>query len=225
MTPVTRLARFLAIYRPIYLGRDPWHWLTGMSMLSGRFWTAARGVHLLLNGSSSAVGASTGETISTIAGWSLPTSGSTAYSLAAVGRGGVQVTTPLTCAITFTAGVPQPLVPASPYGLNALAVVGGYIQVRWSETRKAVGTPAAWFNVYHDNGTGTMDWVTPVVATVTQLGCTLPAYADSVSVKIGVRAVSAASAEEANTTTVTCVARAAGAPATDAPSIEVISED
>lgn len=52
--------------------------------------------------------------------------------------------------------------------VSAKVGVGGVVKINWTH-RKITGTAPTTFNVYYDNGTGTLDLVTPV-GTVTAVG-------------------------------------------------------
>lgn len=111
----------------------------------------------------------------------------------------------------------QPDVPNEPTGLTATATGGGKITVAWVYNDREEDATPTKFNVYYDNGTGNVDYNTPLTSvnysTGTQDGRHLAfsyltaALTDTTTYIFGVRS-STATDEEDNTTTVSATADA-----------------
>lgn len=123
------------------------------------------------------------------------------------------------------AAADEVLRPGEPYGLRVTPAAGGTFTVEgfYDPRRPTVnGRQAAAIStleIYHDNGTGTMDWNSAIgTATLSAavgayvFSYTTGAYAHGTSVKFGARAVSASATAGSNTDTETGVADA-NAPA------------
>ena len=100
----------------------------------------------------------------------------------------------------------------APTGLDAVQLAGGNVRLDFNLYGKSTDTDRTiTANIYHDAGTGTVDYGTIIgtvtntqAATWTKHSYTLTGLVDGTSYKIGVRAVSSTGDEETNTTTVTC---------------------
>jgi len=110
--------------------------------------------------------------------------------------------------------------PVPPTGLRALAVAGGNIKVEWSYPNSpTVAQTPTGFHVY--TGVGSVSYTTPAttVSYASSIAgvytATLTGLLDDTTYTIGVRAFNA-TAEEPNTTTVTCTADAVGPAAVQA---------
>lgn len=105
----------------------------------------------------------------------------------------------------------QAALPNAPTGLSALAVAGGKIQLTWEYDGHLESATPTLFSVYYDNGTGTVDYVTPLTTVAYSAGTPdgkvleytflTGALVDATTYKFGVRA-SAGADEEENTVTV-----------------------
>jgi hypothetical protein len=116
--------------------------------------------------------------------------------------------------------------PNSPYRVTVTPAAGGTFLVQaWLDPRRPAihGTQAAAATggrAYHDNGTGTMDWVTPIATVavgvgpglVYQAAYTTGAYGHGTTVLFGARAAASAVVED-NEKTVSAVADAEAPPA------------
>ncbi len=94
-----------------------------------------------------------------------------------------------------------PGAPAAPTGLAYTPLEGGYARLDWVPS---VSPDAALYNIYSDNGTGTVDYAHPVATLDHPAGTwTSPAPLDLNTIyKFGVRCEDVDSVEEHNTTTV-----------------------
>jgi|GEM_PF-6516436 len=120
--------------------------------------------------------------------------------------------------------------PGSPFGLTVAATAGAEFTVSgWYDQRRptilgAQPAAASQVRVYHDNGTGTMDWVTPVGTASLVLAAggqqrwslttSAGAYSHGQTVKFGARAATAGGVTDENTDTASAEAddTAPGAP-------------
>ncbi len=135
------------------------------------------------------------------------------YGVRAIGGGGVEEQTTHNCvrARFDGAGDLRDAVPNAPFALAAVPGSGGTLAVEWLYSAAGQEVAPSVFRVYHDNGTGTMDWVTPIgsvsyVAGVQAFSFATGAYSHGTRVQVGVRAESAAGDEETSTRTVTTTA-------------------
>jgi len=229
---VSLLRRFLNVWDPIFCGFTAKGIADAMPALGGWGFARRAGGYNLYRGEGAtptvnydlAVGAASASQ-SQIANFpTYPYSVSTIHWLGirAISPGGAEeANTDRVLRIETDAdGVPLGLVPNPPVNLAVYPRAGGIFVIAWEHDPRREQTPPASWRVYHDNGTGTMNWTTPI-ATVTGTGYVTGAYADETTVKFGARALSAADVEETNTNVVSAVADAAGPADIGAP---VISE-
>lgn len=230
---ISRLTRYLGIADPARAGLTPRGIALGMHATAGVAWTHLSGLHVLYRGVDAVdytlpVGVAE-EGASTVANFpTYPFAASTTYKfgLRAISPGGVEEgnTNLVQTIITDGDGVPILPTPNAPTQLMVFPRAGGKFAVSWRYRSEGQQVQPAAYAVYHDNGTGTMDYVTPL-AVVTSLGYfTTVAYAHGTAVKFGVRARSAAGSEERNTTVRTATADAEGPAALEAPTVMPGSE-
>jgi hypothetical protein len=229
---LTLLQRYLLHADPIHRGFTRAGIANAVTLTHGRSFPRILGGFNLRRGTAPAViddlvGAS-GPDASSIAmfGW-VPQAADTTYwfECAAIGGGGVETAAAATATdpqrvrvrTDGTGAVPSP-VPGAPRGLRVDPRAGGVLRVQWTHAVTGHDAQAALFNVYHNNGTGAIDYDTPL-ATVTAraamagLGIyeyVTAAYVDGTTVQFGVRAESAAGDEELNTVTAAGTADATG---------------
>lgn len=215
------------------LGWSAWAWSAGVSM--GDLWSGINGQYMLYRGLATAsaidydvpVGAAAAGAVAITNYPSYPMAASTVYwfGLRAVNPGGAEEsnTSQVLRVETDGDGAPLPLVPNPPSKLRASPKAGGKCLVLWNyEHAGEQITPDHW-HVYHDDGTGTMDWGN-TVGTAYGMSFLSEAYGSGTTVKFGVRSVSGAGAEEPNTTTTTCVADAEGPSDVGLPTLAFGSE-
>lgn len=203
----------------------------GLTLSGGEFWTRIKGGYNLYRSEGETpdpanaiiVGAAapTAETptrISLFPGYALKPSTVYRFWVHAVSPGGAEeALLARTVRIeTDAEGVPIDPVPAAPYQLTARPAAAGYIRLTW--LHRASEVPLWTFNIYHDNGTGTVDYNTPLDSGRRQVALVGP-YRHGTAVKFGVRAESADGAEEKNTNTATGTADAEGPP--DLPAVSL----
>lgn len=216
------LQRFLDIYDALYAGDKPWQWANGMGSTLGECWCRPAGGYLLYRGDPGSidyrtpVGATspTSATPSRIGHYpTFPLRPDTEYAFAvrAVGRGGAEElnTRQVLLIRTDSEGEPIGLAPNPPIGVSALPQAGGKFLLRWRVSTIGEQTKAAAWNVYHDAGSGTIDYDTPIGSATSHKFLTA-AYTDALTVRFAVRAASRAGVEELNTHWVEATADAGG---------------
>jgi len=227
------LLRFLDHYDPVYYGATPEGVVNGIGMDCGIDFTRVAGGYNLYRsegetpdtdnaipvGATSAT-ASPPTAIRNYVGY--PFAASTVYRLwvRAIGKGGAEESYPTDTIRIEADGGGDPLdeVPNSPIRLSVSPRPDGKMLLTWSYDDRGEQTAVGQYKVYHDNGTGTMDWATPIGATKARAFLT-GAYANGTTVAFGVRAESADGAQETNTTTASGVADATGPADIDAPTV------
>lgn len=229
----TLLERFLATARPLTLGLAPWQWANGMALTLGTWWTRRAGGYNLYRGTSgpnsidyrTPVGAASPTAaapaqIRNFPGFSLAPNEAYVFALRAVGPGGAEEknTTLVVSLSTDAAGVPMGAAPNPPISLQAAVKPGGRAYLQWGQSPAGEQPRAARWNVYHDAGTGTVNYAAPL-ATVTSPRHLTATYTDGLVVRFAVRAVSREGVEEKNTRSVVVTIDAAGPPDLAAPSI------
>lgn len=227
---VSDLIRWLERYQPQAGGRgSAWAWAAGLH--AGRWWLRTDGGYHLYAGPAGSVdydtpvgatsaSSATPAAIATFPGSVLDADTTYQFALRAVGRGGVEETNQTVALLVRTDGdgVPGGAAPNPPVRLQAVAVSGGRIVLHWRHERAGEQAAPATWRIYHDNGTGTMDYGTPL-ASIRGRRYRTSAYADGTVVQFAVRAVSAGDVEEQNTNTVTATADDSGPPDMDAPTL------
>lgn len=226
---ISILTRFLAATDYAMHGMTPRGIALGLHAAAGHFWPNPNGCYVLFAGTSGvdythAVGAAPAgaTTIKTFTGYALPASSTVSFGLRAVSPGGVsEANVGLVQTLrTNGSGVPITPAPNAPTNLIASPRAGGKIGLSWQYRPTGQQAAPAAYAVYHDDGTGTVDYVTPL-AVVTGTAYLTAAYADAAVVKFGVRARTAGGAEEVNTTIRTATADAVG-PADIEPVVLVL---
>ena len=221
---VSLLQHWLDHYDPIHRGFTPKGIANGVCATCGFFFPRIRGGYTLYRGAGGevdydmAVGASgpTDSIPTRIRNFpTYPLSAATAYSfgLRAISPGGAEEENIDLVAHLTTGGdsVPADPVPNPPIRLSAVPVAGGNIRLRWYYEPAGEGAPVYQYNVYHDNGGGSINYVTPL-ATTRQRSYLTAAYSHGIAVKFTVRAESRAGDEETNTNEATATADAQGPP-------------
>lgn len=145
------------------------------------------------------------------------------YQCVPVGPGGVEAVIPtkdpgiVKVRIDADGEAPSP-VPPAPRALRVAPIAGGVLRLAWEWWPSTQYMPAATFRVYHDGGTGTMNYGAPIMAVTVRRSVgggghyvvETDAFAHGTTVQIAVRARSAAGQEEANPVIVSAVADAQG---------------
>ena len=210
----TLLAKWLAYYDPIHRGWTPTGIANGICATSGFFFPRIEGGYNLRrvvgevpDASALIVGAAGAEatTIRTFPWVTHDASTTYAYRLTAVNGGGVEDWTEEVIAETEfdVQGDWVGARPNAPADLRVAPAAGGKFVLRWTYSGEGEQAEPAVFRVYHDNGTGTVDFET-VIATVTHgrgrfhYRYLSEAFANGTRVRWVVRAVSAAGVEEVN---------------------------
>jgi len=217
---VSLLRRYLDVWDPQFFGRDHKPYVMGLGASLGRAMIAERGSYLLYRSE----GAEPDESSAIVVGAAAPTavqpgriapfatfslSPDTVYWfwMHAVSPGGAEENKPAMMVRIETDGdgLPLPLAPNAPIRLAVTTLAAGYLRLNWRHNRGGEQTPAASWNVYHDNGTGTVDYDNVLANTSSMIYKAGP-YSHDTSVKFVVRAVSRDDVEETNTTIATGVA-------------------
>ena len=141
------------------------------------------------------------------------------YRLNAIGPGGIEELgeRSVVRAAFDAAGDLIPSRPNVPTNLRVEREAGGTFRLRWTYSEADEEVSPAAFEVYADNGAGTVDYETavaivPFVARRFHYERASGAFAHGTKVKWSVRAVSAAGVNDANTIVVAAVAVAEGPP-------------
>jgi len=213
------LAKFLLHYDPIHDGFTPSGIANGVSLTNGFSFPRIRGGYNLYRGGparedidwSVPVGAAPADA-ATIANfpWRGHTPGTVYfYGLRAIGGGGVE------CAdvgsvqrVEFdAAGALIGPRPNAPTNLQVRPVAGGKFALRWTYSPCGEQTAPAEFRIYHDGGTGAVQYDAPVGVVGYRSGrfaysYVSDAFADQTKVQWVVRAASSEGVEEDNTAVV-----------------------
>jgi hypothetical protein len=141
-----------------------------------------------------------------------------AYELRAIGGGGlenVEEDAPSACVAFDEAGMWTGAIPAGPADLQVEPLAGGRFLLRWTHAElRGTAVPTA-FRVYHNGGSGNVDYETVVAEIPFKRGRTYfsyesDAFADGARVRWSVRAVAAGGADDGNTLAVLGEARTEG---------------
>ena len=224
------LTKWLAILDPLACGQFGDTRANGMALTCGQFWLRTAGGYNLyrwtgdrhpVDVSGGIVGAAPAGA-SSIANFDYVTHAVSTrywYLIRAVGAGGVEESnTKRIVEATFDAeGDYIEPAPNSPFALSVEPAAGGYLTLRWLYDAAGQAAAPSQFNVYHNNGSGEVDYDTPVT-NVSYTGssrytATVGPYADDALVRLAVRAAASGGAEETNTDYVEGLADAT-APAT-----------
>jgi len=229
----TLLQRWLDHYDPIHRGWTPAGIANGVCMTAGFFFPRFAGGYNLLR----SIGQTPDESASMIVGASSPTAETPdaianfpTYTLAvdtvycfwprAISPGGAQECGPVD-AIRIESdddGDPMGAAPNAPSELTATAIADGYIRLTWRHNAAGEQTKPASWNVYHDDGTGSVDYGTALDDTTHRVYVAGP-YVHDTTVLFGVRGVSADDVEETNLDTVSATADTEGPADIGAPNI------
>lgn len=125
---------------------------------------------------------------------------------------------------TDGAGDPETLTPNPPYRLSARAVADGKIRLTWEHNAAGEQIRPFQWNIYHDDGGGTIDYETPL-ATIKGRTYLTAAYSHDTTVQFAVRAESRDGAEEQNTDSVSATAVADGPDDLPAPTLTAGDEE
>jgi len=197
-----------------------WGAITGSMRRDRRFrWALMTGSHLLYRGVSLSlvdfdypVGAALKRSTITEVLASRPVvDGVLAYVVKAVGKLGVEDSQPPLLSRTnvfVTDGMVELPAPLAPVAFRVEPIAGGLIRVIAQLDNVSSDPPAASIAIYSDGGTGVMDYVTALGADHPVAGAYPeprvdrdPGVAHGTRLRVGVRAKSAAGAEETNTVT------------------------
>lgn len=230
----TLLERFLEQYDTVHHGMTPEGIANGLTLTVGRSWCRRAGGYTLQRiadepvdtDNAIAVGAaSPASTSSTfIAPFATyPLAASTVYhfGISVVSPGGAQRDDFLSLQRIETDGdgVPIDPVPNPPVRLRGEPYSGGRIKLNWDLATAGEQVQAKQWNVYHNNGSGSVDYDT-AIASVNRGVYVTEAYAGGTEVTFGVRAESADGDEEKNTNTVAVTADDTGPQDIDAPDVD-----
>jgi hypothetical protein len=222
------LNKWLATYDPIHRGYTPDGIANGLTATAGWFFPRIRGGYNLRRAvdrkpdmTDPIVGAVGYDAVSitNFAWWGHAASTTYYYRVNAIGPGGVEELGDGNIArVEFDAfGSLVGPRPNRPTNLQLALLAGGAFELRWTYSEAGEETAPNVFRVYNDNGTGTMDYGT-IVATVTyrarrfHYAYSSGAFADGVTIRWAVRAVSAAGIDDGNTDFVIGTADADGPP-------------
>jgi len=141
------------------------------------------------------------------------------YAVKAVGGGGVEseASHPVNEAAFDAGGALKGVKPNSPSGLRVRSIDGGRFELRWTYPRRhAEGVPAT-FDVFHDAGTGVVDYQTVVGQVVSRRGrlfyeYTSGAFTHGTRLLWSVRAVTSDGADDGNASAVLGYADASAPP-------------
>jgi len=205
---------------------------TGLSLSSGRQWIATGGLHLLCRGTEyddidtdQPVGAApAGEASVQQFTWIKQEANTLYYfTVMPVGAGGVEAVSndarpQIVSVLTDDDGDAGEPVPAAPHNLRAVAIAGGAFKLAWSYMPAEAGPRVDKFNIYSNDGSGEIDYDTPVDtvdARVSRKGAgeyvfESDPFSHALYVKWGVRAADASDNEEANELTAVAQADAVG---------------
>ena len=230
----TLLQRYIDYWDPQFHGREWKGFSAGNYALAGRGWAAPDGLYRLYRGVDSPddidfefpVGALAGggtaetATISTYPTFPLPASSILYFSLRAAGLGGVEeaADSEVVRIETDALGVPIARVPNPAQRFIAIPKIGGKILLTWSYESAGQQIPPSYFNIYHDNGTGTVSYVA-AIGTSTGRSYLTGAYADGTDLIFSIRSASVADDENTTEVITTVEADAAGPPDLGAPTV------
>lgn len=152
----------------------------------------------------------------------LPANSKIWFGLRAVGRGGLeeQGVNNLCFIETDGSGVPKPLAPNPPIKLQALTRAGGKILLLWEYNSLNQQIAPSGFKIYHNNGSGAVDYNTPI-ATVTGRSFLTDAYPSGTLVTFGIRSYAASGGEESNVYTKDGLADSTGPDDVGPPTLEL----
>lgn len=205
---------WLAHYDPIHRGWTPSGIANGVCATSGYFFPRIRGGYNLrrcageaLDAAAAIIGAAGADatTIRTFPWVAHEASTSYVYGLTAMSGGGVEnvIDEVLSHTAFDAAGEWVGARPNAPSDLRVTPTAGGRFVLQWNYTRDGEQAEPAQFNVYHDNGTGAVDFEHLAAMVDYRRGqfCytySSEAFAHAACIRWVVRAASAAGVEEAN---------------------------
>lgn len=222
MAARTLLEKFLDYWDPMLFGFSGLGVFCGLDLMAGFGWAAVDGLHVLFRGATTAtidrtlpVGVA-GHAATAIAefGHVASVAGDTyVYECVAIGGGGVMaLNNPRVIVRCDGAGDVMDPSPPPPDSLAAIPISGGRLKLRWRSMQAAGAARTATFRVYGDGGSGTMDWVTPLVEIAApgrgDYSWISAAYAHGTVVQFGVRSAAAGGEESHLLTVVSATARA-----------------
>jgi len=173
MASVDLLQRWLGWWQPLSGGLTPWGLANGLMLTGGWFWSRIRGGYNLYRGAGSRenidwtrpIGAA-GYDATEI--WEFDwvargQGGRFWYALRAVGGGGIEAEEPnLAAACQLDeAGLLQGALPGDVARAWAEPIEEGRIQLRWRYSSVYQGARPTQFVIYHDNGSGQIDYANP----------------------------------------------------------------
>ncbi len=234
------LQRWLEYYDPIHRGWTPRGIANGVCATNGYFYpriyggyNLSRAVGGVPDASAEIVGAA-GFDASTIA--TFPWIGhepetTYSYRLTALNGGGRENLSHVETAdaVFDDGGIWLGALPNAPGDLGVRPAAGGRFLVTWTYNHEGEAAPPVHFNLYHDGGTGTVDYDT-VVATVTyrrgqyHFAYTSNPFANNTRVTWAVRAVAIPFIAEGNVRTAFAYADAAAPPINPTVVIECVDQ-
>ncbi len=228
------LSKWLTHYDPIHRGYTPRGIANGVSATLGwSFPRVAGGYNLYRTGSDQPVGAA-GANATGVSNFSWrPHAANTTYDyeLRSVGGGGVESASSSPILAEFSAG--GDLVgprPPSPMSVDVKAVAGGRFVVSWVMDDRFAEERPIGFLIYHDSGTGNVNFAFPIGGTTYRRGrvhyaFTSVAFSHGLRMRWGVRAVTAEGVTDENVLTALGVADAEAPSAVDAVGLVCLDEE
>lgn len=230
---IDALTRSLGWYDPQLLGETQRGTVLGLTQTLGETWPGLSGCHVLYaspDGSTTvdyadgAIGATDGSAANKAAVSTWPgvfgANETRRVALRAISPGGVEDAndTQVVTIETDGDGVPVVPVPNPPILVTARPVAGGKIALTWAYSSVGQQAQVASWNIYHDNGTGTVSYASALGSASSPAYLTA-AYSHGTAVIFVVRSATADGDEEANTNEVTATADAEGPEDIGAPTI------
>jgi len=213
--PSDLFQKWLAHYDPIHRGYTPAGIANGLTVTGGCSFPRIGGGYNLYRGAdgvdsidyANPVGAAAGEAtaISNFPWRAHAASTTYVYVVRSIGGGGVESSAshPARVAEFDDGGVLVGLRPNSPSEVAVSGVSGGRFQVRWSYSSLSEEAAPSVFAIYHDDGTGVVDYETTVATVAYRRGrvhyaYTSQAFSHDVRRIWGVRAISASGVDDGN---------------------------
>ena len=239
------LTKWLAHYDPIHRGYTPRGIANGVCATNGFAFPRIAGGYNLYRGdvalggidytvpvgAASASASTSAQSIDTFS-WR-PANASTTYAFAirAVGGGGVESAAEQTVEVFFDGGgVPDALKPNAPTSLAIARGAGGCFELRWHYREENQEDVPITFEIYSDNGTGTVEYNAPIGSTPyvprrLSFAFVTGPFAHGAARIFGVRAVTANGAHDGNSDTVSARAVAVSPPAPTDVLAELVEEE
>lgn len=229
------LSKWLTHYDPIHRGYTPRGIANGVSATLGwSFPRLAGGYNLYRTGTDQPVGAA-GANATQVANFAWrPHAADTTYEyvVRSIGGGGVESMSSAPASVAEFDGAADllGLRPPSPLSVDVRAISGGRFVVSWVMDDRFGEEPPVGFLLYHDGGTGTVNYVTPVGAVPYVRGrvhysFTSAGFVHGLRRIWGVRAVTAPGVKDANVLTALAWSDAESPMAVSAVGLECLDEE